>query len=185
MSMIVFPDGAPWLDPDDPLAFAFDQTVSDYTLEEISRLRLRDPGGGDHPVATLGSRARHGRRPVVDAPGAQELAGGKPRRRYSKGTTQTTSCSGAKGIAVNWRIPPVPWGSVLPTIFRPHPILEPGWTRRWTFMAHCSSLRVGSQALTPELVSTIGARGLRVDVDTRSVFPWNQTALWRRGCKLR
>lgn len=47
----VFPDGSPQRDPGD--AGARQYLVWDNTLEDITRLRLRDPQGGDHPVPTL------------------------------------------------------------------------------------------------------------------------------------
>lgn len=47
----VFPDGAPSRKLDDPDARK--HLVSDYTLEDIARLNLRDEHGGNHPVPTL------------------------------------------------------------------------------------------------------------------------------------
>ena len=47
----VYRSGAPRRDPGDTVARW--HLVSDYTLEEIGRLRLLDPQGGDHPVPTL------------------------------------------------------------------------------------------------------------------------------------
>jgi hypothetical protein len=47
----VFPTGAPSLASDDPQASQY--RVADFTLDDIGRLRLRDPRGGDHPVPTL------------------------------------------------------------------------------------------------------------------------------------
>ena len=47
----VFPEGSPQRDPEDAMARRF--FVSDHTLEDTARLRLRDPQGGDHPVPTL------------------------------------------------------------------------------------------------------------------------------------
>ncbi len=47
----VYPTGAPRRDPGDTVARW--HLVADYTLEEIRRLRLLDPQGGDHPVPTL------------------------------------------------------------------------------------------------------------------------------------
>ena len=49
---IVFPDGAPSREGE---ASARQYRVSDFTLDDISKLRLKDPGGGDHPVPTLDS----------------------------------------------------------------------------------------------------------------------------------
>ncbi|WP_137701422.1 glycerophosphodiester phosphodiesterase family protein [Marimonas lutisalis] len=46
----VFPDGAPALGG---RALARRHMTFDYTLEEIARLRLKDPEGGNHPVPTL------------------------------------------------------------------------------------------------------------------------------------
>ena len=42
----VFPEGAPSREPGDPHAFR--HLVSDYTLDDIARLRLIDPNGGNH-----------------------------------------------------------------------------------------------------------------------------------------
>lgn len=47
----VFPDGAPSREPGDP--YALRHLVSDYTLDDIARLLLRDPNGGEHPVPSL------------------------------------------------------------------------------------------------------------------------------------
>lgn len=47
----VFPDGSPYREPDDPMARRY--LISDYTLDEIAKLRLTDPQGGDHPVPSL------------------------------------------------------------------------------------------------------------------------------------
>lgn len=47
----VFPDGAPSLEPGDPAARR--HLVADYTLGDISQLRLNDRDGGEHPVPTL------------------------------------------------------------------------------------------------------------------------------------
>lgn len=47
----VFPEGAPSREPGDPHAFR--HLVSDYTLDNIARLRLIDLNGGDHRVPSL------------------------------------------------------------------------------------------------------------------------------------
>lgn len=47
----VYPEGPPRRDPGD--AVAAWHLVSDYTLDELKNIRLRDPREGDHPVPTL------------------------------------------------------------------------------------------------------------------------------------
>ncbi|MDU8914114.1 glycerophosphodiester phosphodiesterase family protein [Aestuariicoccus sp. MJ-SS9] len=47
----VFPNGAPSLEPGNSTARRY--LVADYTLEDITQLRLRDRDGGEHSIPTL------------------------------------------------------------------------------------------------------------------------------------
>ena len=180
----VFPDGAPWLDPDDP--FAFDQMVSDYTLEEISRLRLRDPGVVDHPVATLEAALdlAEGRLLMLLELKNWTVESLAPLlNRYDTDNLLLWTQGDRRKLAETASAVGVGVAGYFPNVSNIEARLDNAFELYGPLLKLAG---VGSQALTPELVSIFGARGLRVDVDTRfrvvlgpdgNVAPWVQTVL--------
>jgi glycerophosphoryl diester phosphodiesterase len=179
----VFPDGSPSSAPEDPFALLYSTT--DFTIEDVARLRLRDPLGGDHPVPTLDAALdlAEGRllmllelknwevESLVRLLEQYDTANLLLWTQGDQRKLAETSAAAGIGVAVDL-------GGATATR-RLDRALE----------LHGPLLRLAGvrfSELTAELVSMLEERGVLVDVDTRfhevlepdgTVAPWVQTAL--------
>jgi glycerophosphoryl diester phosphodiesterase len=181
----VYPEGSPQRDPED--ARAREYFVSDHTLRDIARLRLRDPQGDDYPVPTLDETLElaegrllmivHLKRWDIDSlvpllktyDGRNLLVFSQVFRRRLQETAVAT------GIGV--------YASLSSRADISSGLDE-------AIEIHGSSLKmvgVKSEALTPEFVAKAEALGVRVNVDGRffevlqsdgTVEPWLKTTIY-------
>ena len=180
----VFPEGAPAREKGDPYARQY--RVLDFTLDDIARLRLKDPQGGDHPVPTLDAALdlADGRLLVLlelknwDVDSLAPLL-----RRYDTRTLllwtqgdrrKLAETARAAGIGVE-----VDLGAVS-DIASAHARMSEIFDDALTMIG------VRFSVLTPELVSEADALGVRLDVDARyleardpdgTVAPWVEAAV--------
>ncbi len=158
----VFPDGAPRRDPGDMVAKW--HMVADYTLEEIKRLRLLDPYGGDHQVPTLNEALDFvdGRLPVLlalegyDVDSLAALLGQRDTEAlllFDGGDLpKVAALSAATGIGV--------WASVVDA-GNPLAAFE---KRIEAFGPSLKVVDVRSSSLTPQIVAKADEHGVRLAV---------------------
>lgn len=180
----VFPDGSPESDPSD--LFAHRYAVRDFKLEDIARLRLSDPHGGDHPVPTLEAALElaEGRLLLLvelknwEVESLVQVLNKYDTRNlllWTQGDSRKlrdTAVAAGTGVAVDVSYAPDIGARLDRELEVFGPLIKLAGT--------------SYSALTPELVSIVEERGVRVDVDTRfhkvfkpdgTVAPWVQTAL--------
>lgn len=175
----VFPDGSPESDPSD--LFARRYVVRDFTLEDIARLRLSDPHGGDHPVPTLDAALElaEGRLLMIVELKSWEVESLVPLlRRYDTrnlllwtqgdpGKLADTAVAAGVGVETDLSYA----RDIVARLGRELEIFGP----------LLKLVGASFSTLTPELVAIVEARGVRVDVDARFrqvLEPDGTVALW-------